>query len=118
MMELCNGTLQDIIEKKKVENLPEDEILEIITSICRSLEYIHTKGIIHRDLKPQNILFKNIGDQKIWMLTDFGISNKKGSKLVTTVGIKMTFKYASIEQLDEKEAQPYFDVWSLGVITY
>ena len=52
------------------------------------------------------------------MLTDFGISIKKGSKLVTTVGNKLTFKYASIEQLDEKEAEPYFDVWSLGVITY
>ncbi len=59
-MELCNGTLQDLIDKKWV--IPEDELLEIIASICRSLEYIHNKGIIHRDLKPPNILFKNIGD--------------------------------------------------------
>jgi serine/threonine protein kinase len=61
-MELCDGTLEDYFKNIQAEKAPEDEILEIITSICRSIQYIHGKGIIHRDLKPQNILFKNIGD--------------------------------------------------------
>ncbi len=37
VMELCNGTLQDLIDKKQAENTPEDEIVDIITSICKSL---------------------------------------------------------------------------------
>jgi len=30
----------------------------------------------------------------------------------------MTFHYASIEQVNEEEAHPAFDIWSCGILLY
>jgi serine/threonine protein kinase len=51
-------------------------------------------------------------------ISDFGASVKNKSKYKTTVRDTMTHEYASIEQLNEDEAVPGFDVWSLGIIVY
>jgi serine/threonine protein kinase len=71
VLELCDGSLQDLINDRKDNGFLEYEILFIIATLAKALKYIHSKGIIHRDLKPDNILFKYFGGFK---LTDFGIS--------------------------------------------
>ena len=101
VIELCDGSLQDFIDENKGKQIPEKDILYIFAQICRGLKYIHDKGIVHRDLKPGNILFKNLGDRKIWKISDFGASVKDDSKLKTSVRQVMTISYASIEQLYE-----------------
>lgn len=82
-MELCKETLFDFIEKRNskvkkriseflVDN--EIEILKIFLSICKGLDFIHTKeNLIHRDLKPKNIFFTEEGNIKIG---DFGLATK------------------------------------------
>ena len=35
-----------------------------------------------------------------------------------TVRTRCTPPYASLEQLAEKEAKPYFDMWALGVLAF
>ena len=82
-MELCKETLFDYIEKRNskvkqriVEFLVDNEIeiLKIFLSICRGLDFIHTKeNLIHRDLKPKNIFFTEEGNIKIG---DFGLATK------------------------------------------
>ena len=52
IMELCDGTLQDLIDQNKGKIIPEDGIIEIFAMVCEALEYIHKKGVIHRDIKP------------------------------------------------------------------
>ena len=52
------------------------------------------------------------------MIADFGISFKPESGSVTTVKESKSPYYASIEQLDEEEADPAFDIWSIGIIGY
>ena len=52
------------------------------------------------------------------MIADFGISFKPESGSVTTVKDSKSPYYASIEQLDEEEAHPAFDIWSIGIIGY
>jgi serine/threonine protein kinase len=52
------------------------------------------------------------------MIADFGISFKPESGSVTTVKDSKSPYYASIEQLDEEEAHPAFDIWSTGIIGY
>ncbi len=37
---------------------------------------------------------------------------------MTTVKKSMTPFYASIEQLNEEDAHPSFDIWSLGITLY
>ena len=85
--------------------------------ICIPLYFIHKNEIVHRDLKPDNILQKFIGDREIFLITDFGTSQKANTQFLTTVK-KYTPFYASIEQLNDDNAHPSFDIWSLGIILY
>ena len=86
--------------------------------ICIPLFFIHKNDIVHRDLKPDNVLQKFIGNKEIFLITDFGTSQKSNTQFLTTVKKTMTPFYASIEQLNEEDAHPSFDIWSLGIILY
>lgn len=80
-MELCKETLYDYIKRRNInvnqrvsEFLEENEtkLLNIFLSICKALDFIHTKEkLIHRDLKPKNIFINDQGDIK---LGDFGLA--------------------------------------------
>jgi len=35
-----------------------------------------------------------------------------------TIKARYTPQYASLEQLESKEAEPYFDMWALGVLIF
>ncbi|MEO1615867.1 MAG: serine/threonine-protein kinase, partial [Planctomycetota bacterium] len=48
-----------------------DEALDVVSTICRALEYAHSKGVVHRDIKPENILLGEDGTLKV---ADFGIA--------------------------------------------
>ena len=74
VLELCDGSLTQLIKERKDAGFLGDEILEVITTVAKSLKYLHSKGIIHRDLKPDNILYQNLGGIKIWKINDFGTS--------------------------------------------
>ena len=52
------------------------------------------------------------------MLTDFCISQQQSLAFSTALNYKMTPAYASIEQIRQQKAEPYFDMWALGVTIY
>ena len=52
------------------------------------------------------------------MIIDFEASYYPNSGSVTTVRETMTRSYASIEELEEEDAHPSFDIWSLGITLY
>ena len=118
IMEKCNRSLENIIKENPGQLLPEKYIVRIFTMICMTLYYIHKNGIVHRDLKPDNILQKFLGDKEIFSITDFGTSQNAKSQFKTTAKKIMTPLYASYEQLDEEDAHPSFDIWSLGINLY
>ena len=119
-MELCSNSLEEMIKEveKEPDKITEKDVLKILSMVSISLWYIHSKEIVHRDLKPHNILVANIGSKKIFLLSDFGISKKKGVSFITTVREKRTLLYSSIEQLKELDPRPSFDMYSLGVMAY
>ncbi len=62
-------SLKDLLKQQK--KLSEEETLNIIAALCRTLEFIHTRKILHRDIKPGNVML--IGsDIKVM---DFGLAD-------------------------------------------
>ena len=65
--------------------------------ICIPLFYVHKKRVIHRDMKPPNILVKKVGDQDVFVLTDFGISKIVDGVVTTSTMKANTPPYSSDE---------------------
>jgi serine/threonine protein kinase len=86
-MELCCGTLYDVMEEmKQTLNQNEEKGIslvglyisnELFIQILEGVNYLHTQNppIIHRDLKPTNILIKNNGiDRHFVKIADFNLA--------------------------------------------
>jgi WD40 repeat protein len=95
----------------------EQQIWELLADLLPILQFIHDRQVIHRDIKPDNIMCRQ-SDHRL-ILIDFGVSKQFTiSDRVsngTTIG---SFGYASIEQMNEGEAYPASDLYSLGVTCF
>jgi eukaryotic-like serine/threonine-protein kinase len=94
IMEKFDSSLYDFLKNRTLE---EPEIIRIFTMICIPLYCIHKNGVIHRDMKPPNILVKKVGDQYVFVLTDFGISKITNGTHTTTTYKANTPPYSSEE---------------------
>ncbi len=104
---------------------PALEVQRILTMAARGLEPAHVAGIVHRDLKPSNLL---ITPQGVLKIADFGIgaissSANPASGSVTATGTDammgaFTQNYAEPRQQRGEPAEPAFDIYALGVISY
>jgi serine/threonine protein kinase len=83
----------------------------LLGSIISALDYIHTLGIVHRDLKGENILLDSNPRAR---LTDLGLAMSGGGQN-TRAG---TLEYMAPEIIDNREATPAADIYSLGVIFF
>ena len=134
VMELITGgTLHDAIDlywsnirnpefKDEERELLFNDMLLMIASIFRALDYVHNNGIVHRDVKPKNILLKISDDftkPPTAKLTDFGLSLKHESldenSLLTISG---TLYYISPDQLTRSNPDGRADFYSLGAVLY
>jgi len=84
----------------------------VVTELCETVGYIHSKGIVHRDLKPENIIVTNNGSNV--KLIDFGLADTDSyTVLKQPAG---TAKYMSPEQAQTAVADVRNDIYSIGVI--
>jgi WD40 repeat protein len=115
VMELLEGTsLAHLMEDRKPMRL-EDRV-DVITQICRGLDYAHKRGVIHRDVKPGNIQVLPSGTAKV---LDFGIALGEGSTIKTKTGLVMgTPNYMAPEQISSEVVDHRADMWAVGVILY
>ncbi|HEX7957165.1 MAG TPA: protein kinase, partial [Pyrinomonadaceae bacterium] len=99
--------------------LEERLVLDIISQVCRGLDYLHGKNVIHRDIKPSNLLLFEDSGAKDVKLADFGIARWRASTTLTMTGLSMgTPEYMSPEQVDGSGMSPASDIYSLGVVMY
>lgn len=81
-LELCNASLEDVIEKKIDLGSIELEHKDILYQIANGVFHLHSLKIVHRDIKPQNILavVKNTKDSKNdyvrFLISDFGLCKR------------------------------------------
>lgn len=113
--------VQELIDGKNLEELlaqrgafPEAEVLEILISMLKVLQYVHQHGTIHRDIKPSNIM-RDRNDQLF--LLDFGavkqVAKGSGPDLKST-GI-YSMGYAPPEQMAGGTVYPATDLYALAV---
>jgi serine/threonine protein kinase len=135
VMELCEGSVMNLLKMKIYENnkitgglskvyFDEESLSLIMADISSALEYLHEKGFIHQDLKPDNILYKlDTNGRYKYFLSDFGVSSriKKTILQETTMLAKqktgLSPDYASPEAF-KGEVKSNSDIFSLGVTIY
>lgn len=110
-MELVEGEeLFDFIKSKN--GVSEQETIQIIRQLLKTLKYLNSKNLCHRDLKPENILIdRNTLNIK---LLDFGLASyfQEGKKMTKRVGSPYYIPPEVLAGSYGKEA----DMWSIGII--
>ena len=114
LMDYVDGiTLRNVLEESS-EALTLDQVLSIMTPVCRALNYAHQQKVVHCDVKPENILIDRNG---VVYLTDFGIAFNKSSEN-NFLAKSGTPTYMAPEQIVGAGVSPQTDIYALGVVLY
>lgn len=115
VMEYLDGmTLKEYIQENGI--IPEDEAVEMLMPIMKSLEVVHAEGLIHRDIAPDNIFITKSGKVK---LIDFGASRYATTTHSRSLTVLVKPGYSPEEQYRSRSDQgPYTDVYSLAATMY
>ncbi|MEM6837694.1 MAG: serine/threonine-protein kinase [Cyanobacteria bacterium P01_C01_bin.120] len=95
--------------------LAASEIIEILVSMLKVLDFVHENGTIHRDIKPSNIMRHR--DGTLYLL-DFGavkqVTTGQGQASRKSTGI-YSIGFAPPEQMAGGEVYPSTDLYALAV---
>ena len=84
--------------------------LGILTHVCRTIEFAHSRGILHRDIKPENVMVGSYGEV---YLVDWGIATPLEGPS-TTEGIAGTPAYMAPEMFFGAKLDERTDLYLLG----
>lgn len=126
VMEILNGqTLARFIRETAAQGgIPFEKAWPVIKGLASALSYAHQKDIIHSDFKPGNVFLTEDGDVKV---LDFGIAcaaGKSGKRNADETVFNardlgaLTPAYASLEMLENQDADPRDDIYALGCVSY
>lgn len=121
-MDFVDGTdAAELLRDRYPDGMPEDEVLDIVTSVGGALDYAHQQGLLHRDVKPANIMLTDpaSGEQRI-LLGDFGIARRVDdtSNLTATNMTVGTVFYAAPEQLMGEQLDGRADQYALAATAF
>ncbi|THH30830.1 hypothetical protein EUX98_g3359 [Antrodiella citrinella] len=118
VFDLCTGgELFDRICAKG--NYYENDAADLVRTVFKAVQWIHSNHIVHRDLKPENLLFRSKKEDADIMLADFGLSRVlEEEQLQLLTEICGTPGYMAPEIFLKSGHGKPVDVWAMGVITY
>lgn len=93
-----------------------EDAARLLDQIASALQVAHQQGVIHRDIKPDNILLDSTDNA---YLADFGIAKSLETPTITQDGQFVgSLAYVSPEQINQSDASPQTDIYSLGLVVY
>jgi len=115
--------VQEFIDGENLEDevnrrgpFSEADVLEVLTSILKVLQFVHSHDSIHRDIKPSNIMRRR--DGRLFLL-DFGAVKQITASAGSPSGKASTGIYsmgfAPPEQMRGDVVYPATDLYALGV---
>ncbi|OUL25206.1 serine/threonine protein kinase [Nostoc sp. RF31YmG] len=99
----------------------EQKIQQLLLDLLNILKTVHQQRVIHRDIKPQNILRRKSSQatKEDIILIDFGASKQLSETVITQKGTTIgSFGYAPLEQMQDGQAYPASDLYSLGATCF
>jgi hypothetical protein len=92
-----------------------DQVLDLLVTISRTLQFLHSRGVVHRHVKPSNVILA-VGDggETLAKILDFGlerVSKRSGCS-------PASLAYVAPEILLGHTANPRSDLYSLGILGY
>ena len=118
-MELCDNSLQKILDEKK-EGYTCEEIYIIINQLNNTFKIMNENKIIHRDIKLDNIVVKYNNENKnsdinfIVKLTDYGMSKNLINTIGKTyAGTPLTMAPEILEGEGKVDYDNKCDLWSI-----
>ncbi|KAA8831567.1 protein kinase domain-containing protein [Bifidobacterium tissieri] len=92
------------------------ETLRIVGEVLDGLSAAHAVGVVHRDIKPENILLNDRGRVQI---TDFGLAKAASQATLATTGMLLgTAAYLAPEMIENNQALPQGDLYSVGIMAW
>jgi len=122
VMEFLDGeSLAELIDKRYLmqDAVHMDEVIGLLSQVCRGLSAIHSRGIVHRDVKPANVM---ITTRYRVALADFGLVGMIADGEDEEMAVFGTPIYIAPERIDTRptpsEHAHLCDIYSLGVVLY
>ncbi|BAY25848.1 protein kinase [Calothrix sp. NIES-2100] len=108
-------------ELQQQGSFSEQKIWELLLDLLNILKTVHEQKVIHRDIKPQNILRRKSSSATKGniILIDFGASKQLSETVISQPGTTIgSFGYAPLEQMQDGQAYPASDLYSLGATCF
>ncbi|XP_053448883.1 ribosomal protein S6 kinase alpha-2 isoform X1 [Nycticebus coucang] len=118
VMELMRGgELLDRILRQRC--FSEREASDVLCTIAKTMDYLHSQGVVHRDLKPSNILYMDeSGNPESIRICDFGFAKQLRAENGLLMTPCYTANFVAPEVLKRQGYDAACDVWSLGILLY
>ncbi|XP_077376125.1 ribosomal protein S6 kinase alpha-2 [Festucalex cinctus] len=102
-----------------VPNFIEKDASDIICTLTKTVEYLHSQGVVHRDLKPSNIRYcDDRGLPECIRICDFGFAKQLRAENGLLMTPCYTATFMAPEVLKKQGYDAACDIWSLGILLY